>query len=90
VASFGIDLDFGDIENQRELSTRSRDCEVSANNIHVAVDANEDDENAKSDDLPKNDELDTESDIVLSDLGEGTSTEEDSRSYNPWIGDLLG
>jgi len=23
-------------------------------------------------------------------LGEGTSTKEDSRSYNPWIGDLLG
>ena len=90
VASFGIDLDFGDIENQRELSTRSRDCEVSANNIHVAVDANEDDENAESDDLPENNELDTESDIVLSDLGEGTSTEEDSRSYNPWIGDPLG
>jgi len=68
VVSFGIGVDFGDIENQRKLSARSQDCGLTINNIDVR----------------------TESDVTLSEIDDETSTEEDSRSYNPWIGDPLG
>ena len=90
VASFGIDVDFGDIENQHELSVQSLDCEIAANNINVAVGGNENDEDPGPDDLPETDNFDMESDIVSSELDDETSIEDDSRSYNPWIGDPLG
>jgi len=35
IKSFGINVDFGDIENQRELSERSRNHGLAMNNIHI-------------------------------------------------------
>jgi len=89
VASFGINVDFGDIENQRELSARSQDCEITANNISIPEDVDETDDEPELDNTAM-DDPDTESDIALSELDDDTSTKDDSRSYNPWIGDPLG
>jgi len=92
VVSFGIGVDFGDIENQRELSARSRDCDLTINNINVLGEEVEVEDDNEPDDLPEviTDDVSTESDVTLSEIDDETSTEEDSRSYNPWISDPLG
>jgi len=92
VVSFGIGVDFGDIENQRELSARSRDCDLTINNINVLGEEVEVEDDNEPDDLPEviTDDVSTESDVTLSEIDDETSTEEDSRSNNPWIGDPLG
>ena len=38
IKSFGINIDFGDIENQRKLSIRSCDCKLTVNNINILSD----------------------------------------------------
>jgi len=68
---------------------RSQDCEITANNVSIPEDIDEINDEPKLDDAAM-DDLDTESDITLSELDDDTSTEDDSRSYNPWIGDPLG
>jgi len=92
VASFGIGVDFGDIEKQRELSTRSQDGDLTVSNINVLSEDDEIEDDSEPDNIPEvtSNDLGTESDISLSETDNETSTEEDSRSYNPWIGDLLG
>jgi len=75
--SFGINVDFGDIENQCNLSVRSQDCEITANNISILEDVDEIDDEPKLDDAAT-DDLDMESDIALSELDDNTSTEDDS------------
>jgi len=88
VVSFGINVDFSDIENQCELSVQSQDCEITANNISIPEDIDEINDKPELDNAAT-DDLDTGSDITLSELDDDTSTEDDSRSYNPWIGDPL-
>ena len=91
IQSFGVGVDFGDVENQRELSKRSQGCELTINNIHLPGEGDELDANTDLNDLPEamTEDPETESDITLSEIGGDTSTE-DSQSYNPWIGDPLG
>jgi len=69
--SFGNNVDFGDIENQRKLSECSRDYGLTMNNIHVPEGDDDLDDNIEINDLSKSptDDLDTENYIILSDLG---------------------
>ena len=92
VASSGVNVDFGDVENQRELSMRSQESGLAANNIHIFSDAEELDDDSDSDNV-----LDAESDdfgvesITMSELTDDDTTEStNTGEYNPWIGDPLG
>ena len=92
VASSGVNVDFGDVENQCELSMRSQESGLAANNIHIFSDAEELDDNSDSDNV-----LDAESDdfgvesITMSELMDDDTTEStNTGEYNPWIGDPLG
>ena len=51
VVSFGIGVDFRDVENQQELSAHSRDCEPTVNNIHIPGEGDELDADTDLDDL---------------------------------------
>ena len=53
IESFGINVDLGDIENQRELSIRSRDCELTVNNINILSNDDEFDDDIVLADLPE-------------------------------------
>lgn len=91
IENFGIDTDFGDVENQRQLSTCSQDSELTVNNIHIIGDNDESDDDVELDDLPEivSNDLETEV-MILSELDNNTSMKQDTREYNPWIGDPLG
>ena len=52
IESFRINIDFGDIEIQHELSIRSQDCELIINSINILSDDNEFDD-VELVDLPK-------------------------------------
>ena len=92
VASFGVNIDFGDVKNQRELLMRSQESRLAANNIHIFSDAEELNDDSDSDNV-----LDAESDdfgvksITMSELTDDDTTEStNTGEYNPWIGDPLG